>query len=178
MICKTKGAAATLDLFSCGQTSEEAADPLLHLDPASRRAHWSVPGTPRWWLSRPTPDCLIGIEVRTVARQVDQPQVQTRRPQVLPHRLAPVGRRESQITFCEPTVMPLPQLSQEGCLRRRCQLLFPSSSTKHSDLPALQTHRRIVAGRVLAVPPRLLERCTRAGHSPFRTHLPRNSASR
>ena len=36
---------------------------------------------------------LVGVEVRTVARQVHQPQVQLRRPQVFPQRLAAMGRR-------------------------------------------------------------------------------------
>ena len=52
-------------------------------------------------LSRPAPDSLIGVEVRAVSPAepalvntgVHQPQLQLRRPEVLPHRLPTVGWR-------------------------------------------------------------------------------------
>ena len=56
--------AAPFDLAApAGQTGEEAADPLLHLGPASQA---QIAGG---LLPRPAPDRLIPVEVRAVARQ-------------------------------------------------------------------------------------------------------------
>ena len=56
--------AAPFDLVApAGQTGEEAADPLLHLGPASQA---QIAGG---LLPHPAPDSLIPVEVRAVARQ-------------------------------------------------------------------------------------------------------------
>ena len=73
-------------VFPSGQPGR-IFDPLLHRRPAAQAQIASD------LLSRPTPDSLIGVEVRAVARQVHQPQLQLRRPEVLPHRLPTMGRR-------------------------------------------------------------------------------------
>ena len=81
------GPAATLDLLlSADQRGEEASDPLLHprIGPQAQISGGFLP--------HPAPDRLIGVEVRAVARQVDQPQFQTRRSLVPSHRLAAVRR--------------------------------------------------------------------------------------
>ena len=62
--------------------AQEFADTLLHRRPAAQAQIASD------LLSRPTPDSLIGVEVRAVARQVHQPQLQFRRPEVLPLSIA------------------------------------------------------------------------------------------
>ena len=75
-------AAATLDLvFPAGQPGQEAACPLLHRRSASQA---QVPGR---LFPRPSPDGFICVEVWAVARQINQPQPQTRSPQIFPHRL-------------------------------------------------------------------------------------------
>ena len=87
--------------------------------------------------SRPAPDSLIGVEVRAVARQVHQPQLQLRRPEVLPHRFPTVGRRIVPDDPQRPWMLFL-QLRQEGnCVRKATEvplLLLPSSSI-HSTSP-------------------------------------------
>ena len=88
-------------------------------------------------LSRPAPDSLIGVEVRAVARQVHQPQLQLRRPEVLPHRFPTVGWRIVPDDPQRPWMLFL-QLRQEGnCVRKATEvplLLLPSSSI-HSTSP-------------------------------------------
>ncbi len=74
-------------VFPAGQPGQEFADPLLHRRPAPQAQIASG------LLSGPASDSLIGVEVRAVARQVHQPQLQLRRPEVLPHRFPTVGRR-------------------------------------------------------------------------------------
>ena len=92
------------------------ADPLL-LGPASQAQ------VPRRLLSRPTPDRLIPVEVRAVARQVHQPQPQAWRPQVLPQRLATVRRRVVPDHVQWQSVSP-----SVASGRSPTALLFPSSS--------------------------------------------------
>jgi hypothetical protein len=67
------GAATLHDLVgSTGQTTEELVDLLPH---GGGGAQASIGGN---LIAHPIPDCLIGIEVRTVGRQPDQPQAQVR----------------------------------------------------------------------------------------------------
>ena len=90
-------------------------------------------------LSRPAPDGLIGVEVPAVARAepapvetgVHQPQLQPRRPEVLPHRLPRWAGALSQMTRSGPGCFPL------SCFRKSTEvpaLLLPSSSI-HSTSP-------------------------------------------
>ena len=90
-----------------GQPGEETAGPFLHCGPASQAQ------VPRRLLPHPSPDGLIRVEVRTVARQIHQPQPQPRRPQVLLHRLATV-RRGIAPDHVQWTKAPLPSLHQQG----------------------------------------------------------------
>ena len=87
--------------------------------------------------SRPAPDSLSGVEVRAVARQVHQPQLQLRRPEVLPHRFPTVGWRIVPADPQRPWMLFL-QLRQEGnCVKKATEvplLLLPSSSI-HSTSP-------------------------------------------
>ena len=59
------------------------------------------------------PDCLVCVEVRAVARQAHQPQPQTKRPQVLPYRVATMGRSIVPDDPNRPRAL-FPQLPQEG----------------------------------------------------------------
>ena len=105
--------------------------PLLHRRPAPQAQIASG------LLSRPAPDSLIGVEVRAVARQVHQPQLQLRRPEVLPHRLPTVGWRivpdDPQRPWMLFLAFPLSQMTRSGpgcfsfsCVRMvRCQWLSP-----------------------------------------------------
>ena len=71
-------------------------------------------------LSRPS---LIGVEVRAVARQVHQPQLQLRRPEVLPHRFPTMGLAAALDAF--------PSVASGSCVRKATEvplLLLPSSS--------------------------------------------------
>ena len=80
-------AASPIPFFlSAEQSNVEMADSLLHLCLGSQAF---VPGGR---LSRRAPDGHISVEIRAVARQVHRLQRQTERPQVLPDRLAPMGR--------------------------------------------------------------------------------------
>ena len=63
--------------------------------------------------SLPAPDGLISVEVRAVARQVHEPQVQLRRPQVFPQLLATMGWGIVP-DHVQPPAVPPPQLLQEG----------------------------------------------------------------
>ena len=81
--------------------------PLLHRRPAPQAQIASG------LLSRSAPDSLIGVEVRAVARQVHQPQLQLRRPEVLPHRLPTVGWRIVPDDPQRPWMLFL-QLRQDG----------------------------------------------------------------
>ena len=92
-------------------------------------------------ISRPTPDSRIGVEVRTVARQVHQPQPKPRRPQVLPHRLAPMRWRVVPDDLQRSRVLS-PQLHQEG---NRGLTVAVALQFHPFHLSRLQTHRRIVA---------------------------------
>ena len=101
-------AAALHLVLPAGQSGEEIADPLLNGRLASQAQ------VARRLLSRPSPDRLVGVEVRAVTRQIHQPQ--PRCPQILPHRLATMGRRVVPNHIQRPGVS-LAQLGQEG---RRC----------------------------------------------------------
>ena len=96
--------AAPFDLAApAGQPGEEAVDPLLYRRPASQA---QIAGG---LLPRPALDRLIPVEVRAVARQVHQPQLQSGRPEIFPHRLATVRRGIVPDHVQLPRV-PLPQL--------------------------------------------------------------------
>ena len=119
------GAAASFYLLPpAGQASEKAADPLLHLDPASQ-TQVSCRRLPR-----PAPDRLIGIKVRTLMRQIPQPQVQPRRAQVFPTAAPLVSLPKgvgalSQITFSRPS-----------CFSRNCppaQTNLPAEGEMEGD---------------------------------------------
>ena len=114
------GPAAPLDLFfQTGQAGEEVADHPLHRRPGPQAQ------VPRCLFPGPAPHSFIAIEVRTVAWQVHQPQVQTGCPQILPHPLAPVRWRLSQITISGLECLSL------SCLRKAAEvpeLLLPSRS--------------------------------------------------
>ena len=71
------------------------------------------PGTDCQWPPLWPSPSLIGVEVRAVARQVHQPQLQLRRPEVLPHRFPTVGRRIVPDDPQRPWTLFL-QLGQEG----------------------------------------------------------------
>ena len=81
------GSAAGLPLSVWPAPSQEAAYPLPHRRPGSQAQ------VSRCLFPCPSPNGFIRVEVRAVARQVHQPQPQTRRLQVLPHRLAPMRWR-------------------------------------------------------------------------------------
>ena len=88
-------------------------------------------------LAQPQIASSAWAEVRAVARQVHQPQLQLRRPEVLPHRFPTVGRRIVPDDPQRPWMLFL-QLRQEGnCVRKATEvplLLLPSSSI-HSTSP-------------------------------------------
>ena len=123
-------------VFPAGQPGQEFADPLLHRRPAAQAQIASG------LLSRPTPDSLIGVEVRAVAGQVHQPQLQLRRPEVLPHRLPTMGRRIVPDDPQRPWMLFL-QLRQEG---NRGPAVAVALQFHPFHLARLQAHRRIVAG--------------------------------
>ena len=126
--------AATPDLFfPVSQTRQEVSDPFLNRHPGPQA---QVAGG---LLSRPAPYCLIGIEVRAVARQVHQPQVQVRRPQVFPQGITTMGRRIVPDHVQPPAVLPL-QLLQEG--NRGPGVAVPLHFHPF-HLTGLQAHRRI-----------------------------------
>ena len=84
--CRTVRQHRLTSSLRAGQPGGEVVDPLLHqcLGPQAQ--------VPRRLLSGPAPDRLIGVEVRTVARQVHQLYAEARRRQALPNRLAPQQR--------------------------------------------------------------------------------------
>ena len=99
------GSAPTLGLFlPAGQAGEKVAHSLPYqgLRPQAQ----VVPGG---FLPHPTPYRLIGIEVRAVAWQIDQSQAQAGRPEIFPHRLAPVG---ISIDYTFQVKAKLPQLKK------------------------------------------------------------------
>ena len=87
--------AAALHLVRpAGHSGEEIDDPLLNRRLASQAQ------VARRLLSRPAPDGLIGVEVWAVARQINQPQPQAGRPQILPYRLATPELAEGGPAHC------------------------------------------------------------------------------
>ena len=127
-------AAALHLVLPAGQSGEEISDPLLNGRLASQAQ------VARRLLSRPSPDRLVGVEVRAVTRQIHQPQ--PRCPQILPHRLATMGRRVVPNHIQRPRVS-LAQLGQEG---RRCPGVAVTLQFHPLHLPGLQANRRVVAG--------------------------------
>ncbi len=80
------GATTAADFFpTVGQTGEEAAHCLPHRSPGAQA---QISGC---LLARPAPDGLVSIEIRTVAGQVHQAQVQAGRGQISPDRIAAMG---------------------------------------------------------------------------------------
>ena len=91
--------------------------------------------------SRPAPDGLISVEVWAVA-SVHEPQVQVRRPQVFPQRLATMGpghcpRSRSAARCVSPATAPGRQPGPGVAVALKSHPLH---------LPRLQAHRWVVAG--------------------------------
>ena len=131
------GPAAPLDLFfPTGQAGEEVADHPLHTRPGPQAQ------VPRCLFPGPAPDSFIAIEVRTVAWQVHQPQVQTGCPQLLPHPHRPGALAHwSQITISG--LECLSSVAQEG---GRGSGVAVALQVHPLHLGGLQAHRGIVAG--------------------------------
>ena len=104
-----------------GQPAEEIADPLLH---QSFGPQAQVSGS---LLPRPAPNCLIGVEVRAVAR----------RCQALSHRLAAVGRRVVPDHIQRPGVS-FPSVASGSCIRQLHQAVASGSCIrKAAEVPEL-----------------------------------------
>ncbi len=116
-----------------------------------------------------SPGRLSCVEIRAVARQVHQPQPQSRRPEIFPHRFATMRRRVVPDHVQRP-LMLVPQLFQEG---GRGPGVAVSLQVHPLHLAGLQAHRRVVAGLLATAGAGLLHQCR---FSPS-THLPRSSAS-
>src|SRR5205809_1043304 len=79
-------AATVFDFFSAlGQGSEEIIDLFAHMNCLAKA---DVGGHV---LADPVPDGFIGIEIRAVARQSDQPQIQIRGGQILAYLSSAMG---------------------------------------------------------------------------------------
>ena len=87
-------------VFPSGQPGQEFADPLLHRRPAAQAQIASD------LLSRPTPDSLIGVEVRAVARQVHQPQL-LMNDRRLPNQLPQIHGEDLDVSCWDATMLLL-----------------------------------------------------------------------
>ena len=159
--CKDSSAAPFDFGGSLTEAGEELVDVFLHL------GFGAVARIRRHFLAHPVPDRLVGVEIRTVRRQRNQPQVQARRRQVGPNGRAAMSRaivpdKDQRLGILRP------QLPQKGNRRFGCAVLRHHHGFHFA---ALHTYGRIVVDLLLQFGAGRVDQRRFAPQDPFLTQI-------